>query len=348
MSDRDAFENAMKAIHPQAYLKRTPSGQYKRSDIEIKWRGFCLGMEAQKVKADRAQQSGEGREAVAWDHPSVDPIVTKLYRKFKEWSQRGFTADDVTWCEVRGYVAELLNALPPKAQGVPEGQIKELFQLAYLVDCLMTSKAEDNNGDAKEWMRHIDNWMDKNDWLRWQAAVKAHHPATPPSDKPEGEWVPNSEGPTSWEFRFVEALKLMCGGAEPSEHLVKEWLRHESEDLQSWAANNTVLHWSMGITTIEAAMALADEPDEGGEHYGDRPAAPADKPDGEWVKCSERLPTEDDVDFEYRLWCWFPERGDMKLLLLDQIIQAHMSGIAVLWTTTNLKRPAAPDMGGEK
>ena len=77
-------------------------------------------------------------------------------------------------------------------------------------------------------------------------------------------------------------------------------------------------------------------------------APPADTPEGEWVKCSERLPTEDDVDFEYRLWCWFPERGDMKLLLLGQIIQAHMSGIAVLWTTTNLKRPAAPDIGGEK
>jgi len=68
------------------------------------------------------KRGSESAEAVAWDDPAVDPIVSKLYRKFKEWSQRGFTADDVTWCEVRGYVAELLNTTPPTtgAGGVPE------------------------------------------------------------------------------------------------------------------------------------------------------------------------------------------------------------------------------------
>lgn len=54
-----------------------------------------------------------------WDSPAIDPIVTKLYQKFKEWSKRGFTADDVTWCEVRAAVAEMLNATPqpPKQEG---------------------------------------------------------------------------------------------------------------------------------------------------------------------------------------------------------------------------------------
>lgn len=111
----------------------------------------------------------------------------------------------------------------------------------------------------------------------------------------------------------------------------------ESEGIAGFHLNGDVSPWSEGelpAVRDELQALLSNIP-------------PADKPEGEWVKCSERLPTEDDVDFEYRLWCWFPERGDMKLLLLDQIIQAHMSGIAVLWTTTNLKRPAAPDMGGE-
>jgi len=70
-----------------------------------------------EVEASRAQ----GAEPVAWNDRAVAPVVSKLYRKFKEWSQRGFTADDVTWCEVRGYVAELLNTHPPTATQVPEG-----------------------------------------------------------------------------------------------------------------------------------------------------------------------------------------------------------------------------------
>ena len=64
-------------------------------------------------------QGGRGADAVKWSDPAVDPIVSKLYRKFKEWNRQGFGADDVTWCEVRGYVAELLNAQPQPA--VPEG-----------------------------------------------------------------------------------------------------------------------------------------------------------------------------------------------------------------------------------
>jgi hypothetical protein len=63
----------------------------------------------------------DGGEPVAWDSPAVDPIVTRLYRKFKEWNQREFTADDVTWCEVRADVAEMLNATTrPLSAVVPE------------------------------------------------------------------------------------------------------------------------------------------------------------------------------------------------------------------------------------
>lgn len=39
-----------------------------------------------------------------------DKIVTSLYRRFKEWSARGFTADDVTWCEVKSEIQDLIKA----------------------------------------------------------------------------------------------------------------------------------------------------------------------------------------------------------------------------------------------
>lgn len=51
------------------------------------------------------------REAVASD---VDSIVTALYRRFKDWSRRGFGPDDVTWCEVKADVLRLM------ATGAPE------------------------------------------------------------------------------------------------------------------------------------------------------------------------------------------------------------------------------------
>ena len=66
----------------------------------------------------------------------------------------------------------------------------------------------------------------------------------------------------------------------------------------------------------------------------------------EWIKCSERLPTEADADFEHRLWCWFPVRKDMKLLLLDQVLQAALS-YDVEWMPTGLKRPNPPQTEGE-
>ena len=38
----------------------------------------------------------------------TDAFVSALYRQFKEWEGRKFSADDVTWCMVRAKVEELL------------------------------------------------------------------------------------------------------------------------------------------------------------------------------------------------------------------------------------------------
>lgn len=47
----------------------------------------------------------------------VDEIVTRLYRRFKEWSARGFGPDDVTWCEVKADVQAMLAAAPGAGGG---------------------------------------------------------------------------------------------------------------------------------------------------------------------------------------------------------------------------------------
>jgi hypothetical protein len=74
-----------------------------------------------QAACDWKASAQDGGEPVAWDSPAVDPIVTRLYRKFKEWNQREFTVDDVTWCEVRADVAEMLNATTrPLSAVVPE------------------------------------------------------------------------------------------------------------------------------------------------------------------------------------------------------------------------------------
>ena len=40
----------------------------------------------------------------------ADEVVTALYRRFKDWSRRGFGPDDVTWCEVKADVERLVAA----------------------------------------------------------------------------------------------------------------------------------------------------------------------------------------------------------------------------------------------
>jgi hypothetical protein len=49
---------------------------------------------------------------------SVDEIVTSLYRRFKDWSNRGFGPEDVTWCEVKADVLAIIAELAKeKANG---------------------------------------------------------------------------------------------------------------------------------------------------------------------------------------------------------------------------------------
>lgn len=76
--------------------------------------------------------------------------------------------------------------------------------------------------------------------------------------------------PTTWDYRFQMALALLCNNHLPDERLCRLWRDEEDEDaheaLQSWVLSHCALSWATGIGTIEAAMTLADTPDEGGKH----------------------------------------------------------------------------------
>ncbi len=74
------------------------------------------------------------------DDPRVNEIVSGLYRRFKDWSQRGFSAEDVTWCEVKADVIRLIAATPPAA--IPAAP-SEAFTAAYMAAC--KGRAPDHN-----------------------------------------------------------------------------------------------------------------------------------------------------------------------------------------------------------
>jgi len=69
--------------------------------------------------------------------------------------------------------------------------------------------------------------------------------------------------PTEYVDRVVDTLALLCHGTKPPREMVEAWFRDESEDLQDWAVNHTAACWGTGIGTIEAAVAMADTPEEG-------------------------------------------------------------------------------------
>jgi len=84
-------------------------------------------------------------------------------------------------------------------------------------------------------------------------------------------WQPKICGTTTWEFRFVEALRVLCGNAEPPAALVQEWLSGDGDELQGWVVSNCIFSWAMGASIIDAATTLANEPEEGAGHVLARP-----------------------------------------------------------------------------
>jgi len=76
--------------------------------------------------------------------------------------------------------------------------------------------------------------------------------------------------PTTKAERFSDALTILCGGYVPEIELVDAWFDEEDDQshikLQEWAVNHSAAGWAMGIGVIDAALTLADNPDEGVDH----------------------------------------------------------------------------------
>jgi len=75
---------------------------------------------------------------------------------------------------------------------------------------------------------------------------------------------------TNWVDRFIEAFTLLCGGKAPPRQMVLDWFNREldSFELQEFALEHTPLKSAQGIAIIDAAVAIADQPQEGHDHDG--------------------------------------------------------------------------------
>lgn len=76
------------------------------------------------------------------------------------------------------------------------------------------------------------------------------------------------------------------------------------------------------------------------------PMAATPQPEGDgWIKCSERLPTEADDDFNGCVWVRF-EDGDIELMEGEEVEQTWDDDISIThWMPTGLKRPEPPNEG---
>lgn len=64
----------------------------------------------------------------------VDAIITRLYRRFRDWSERGFGPEDVTWCEVKADILEIISSSSREA-AAPTSSPKGLERWREIVLC---------------------------------------------------------------------------------------------------------------------------------------------------------------------------------------------------------------------
>jgi hypothetical protein len=79
--------------------------------------------------------------------------------------------------------------------------------------------------------------------------------------------VPKTPVVTTKLSRFQDALTLLCG-ERPSQAMCQEWLLDLNDDLQGWVIDHLspLVPWATGIGTIDAAYAMAEEPEEGEDY----------------------------------------------------------------------------------
>jgi len=74
--------------------------------------------------------------------------------------------------------------------------------------------------------------------------------------------------PTTYRERFKDVIALLCQGEYPSDIIIDNWYDEglASFELQEFCRKYCPLEWSQGVAVIEAAMILAEQPEEGKGH----------------------------------------------------------------------------------
>lgn len=110
----DAYTHILRSDDaPGTYVVHFPQGYKSRQEADARFVAAmrnALPALLDEIEASRAVTlaSEVQAEAVRVDDASADAIVSSLYRRFKEWSKRGFGPEDVTWCEVKAEVGALI------------------------------------------------------------------------------------------------------------------------------------------------------------------------------------------------------------------------------------------------
>lgn len=173
---------------------------------------------------------------------------------------------------------KLSDQLRAAGRGTEEWRVADPKTGCY---CIAFSRNDSINPEreAREWLEdHSKRFPDSeksayvvqrvmaqnnHDLLMIKAASEIDRLSKALETQPMRDWTT----PTTWEERFREALKVLCGEPPPAGH-VEAWFAPGSEslDLQHWASDKCSMPWAQGIVVIDAAEMLADNPAEGPYH----------------------------------------------------------------------------------
>lgn len=110
VSGSDQTFASMQAAFCKRWMHPINHSDYQLAMHNARFEGYRAGWEDRPI----AHQYSQPVSALT-DERRVDEIVSGLYRRFKDWSKRGFGPDDVTWCEVKADVTALLSATSQQA-----------------------------------------------------------------------------------------------------------------------------------------------------------------------------------------------------------------------------------------
>jgi hypothetical protein len=73
---------------------------------------------------------------------------------------------------------------------------------------------------------------------------------------------------TTWMDRFRQTIAIFCGGVMPSLELCTSWIEQDDNALllQHWVMCNTTVAWAQGISILDVAHVMAENPEEGMGH----------------------------------------------------------------------------------